>query len=121
MILSEVTYDSNNRYRVGYTCHGCGKRIADNRFEFCPFCGVGFMKVGRPERIEIDQADVCALIAFAITNGGFEKSGLAYMNDGQYYKVERPDGCGMVWAAWKKEILEETRKDRKAKEKGGKA
>ena len=89
----------------------------------CPHCGVKFVKRGSPEKLELDEGDICGLIAIAITNGGFAEAGRRYMNDGKHYQVEGPGGMGMVWAAWKKETQEKTRKEReaKAKEKGGAA
>jgi len=121
MILSEVKYDSNGRYELHYVCHSCGRAIPNNRFEYCPHCGVKFVKSGRPEKLELDEGDICGLIAIAITNGGFNESGRHYMNDGKHYEVEGPGGMGMLWAAWKKETQEKTWKEReaKAKEKGG--
>ena len=41
--------------------------------------------------------------AIAITNGGFNKSGINYMKDVKHYSVEGPGNCGMVWASWNKE------------------
>lgn len=123
MILSEVTYESNARYELRYTCHSCGREIPDNRFEHCPYCGVKFEKSGHPEKLDLDEGDICGLIAIAITNGGFNESGRHYMNDGKSYKVEGPGGLGMVWASWKKKTQEKAWKEReaKAKEKGGEA
>lgn len=114
MNLWEVEYDSNNGYSVVYACRSCGRKIQDNRFEFCPHCGVKLLKDGKPELLRLDEGDICGLIAFAITNGGFKESGLNYMRDGKHYKVEGPGRMGMVWAAWKKEKMEERKEEREA-------
>ena len=103
MILSKVTFDSNRGYEVFYSCHSCGKGIQDNRFEYCPSCGVKFVKCGHPEKLALDEGDICGLIAIAITNGGFNDSGLKFMQDGKRYKVEGPGHMGMVWASWEKD------------------
>ena len=119
MILSKVTFDSNNRYEPTYFCHSCGKHIQDNRFEYCPSCGVKFIKIGRPEKLELDVGDICGIIAFAIQMGGFNETWTQFRNDGKYYKVERPGNMGMVWAAWKKETQEKKQIERENKCNGG--
>ena len=121
MILSEVKYDHNREYELRYSCHSCGRIIPDNRFEFCPYCGVKLVKSGHPEKLKLDEGDICGLIALAITNGGFNESGRSYMIDGKSYKVEGPGHCGEIWASWRKGTLEETRKERENAErmKGG--
>lgn len=103
MILSEVKYDHNGRYELRYSCHSCRGLIPDNRFKYCPNCGVKLVKDGHPESLTLDEGDICGLIAIAITNGGFNKSGINYMKDGKHYSVEGPGNCGMVWASWNKE------------------
>ena len=119
MILSEVTYDSNTSYGLTYICHSCEKEILNNRFEYCPHCGAKLIKEGRPEKLELDEGDICGLIAITITNGGFKESGRHYMNDGKHYRVEGPGSMGMVWAAWNKKTQEKARKEREAKVEGG--
>ncbi len=116
MILSKVKYNSNDGYELVYTCHGCGKEIPDNRFLYCPHCGVKFLKDGRPEKLKLDEGDICGLIALAIVHGGFERAGREGMKDGKFYKVEGPGRCGMVWAAWSKETRDKVQKERVAKE-----
>lgn len=116
MILSEVTYESNAGYELRYICHSCEKTIPNNRFEFCPFCGVKLNKTGRPEKLELNEGDICGLIAITITNGGFEEKGLSYMSDGKNYKIEGPGCFGEVWASWKKTTLENKRKERESLE-----
>ena len=103
MILSKVKFDSNSGYEVFYSCHVCGKAIPDNRFEYCPSCGVKFVKIGRPGKLELDEGDICGLIAFAIQTGGFNEDWSKFRNAGKYYKVEGPGRMGMVWASWEKD------------------
>lgn len=118
MILSEVKYDSVGRYELTYICHSCEKEIPDNRFEHCPYCGVKLIKKGRPEKLELDEGDICALIAIAITNGGFGESGLNFMQDGKAISYEGPGKMGMVWATWSRKRQNQAQKERE-KQKGG--
>ena len=119
MILSEVTYGSNAEYEVHYVCHGCGRAIPDNSFEYCPHCGVKFVKSGHPEKLELDEGDICGLIAIAITNGGFGESGRNFMQDGKAFSYENPETrCGMVWASWSRKRQNQAQKERE-KQKGG--
>lgn len=119
MILSEVKYDSNCRYSLAYICHSCEKEIPDNRFEHCPYCGVKLIKKGCPEKIELDEGDICGLIAIAITNGGFGESGRNFMQDGKAFSYENPETrCGMIWASWSRERQNQAQKERE-KQKGG--
>lgn len=118
MILSEVIYDDNDRYIPVYTCHNCEKKIPDNRFEHCPYCGVKLIKEGRPEKIELDVDDICGLIAIAITNGGFGESGRNFMQDGKVMSYENPETkIGMFWASWSREKQNQAQKERE-KQKG---
>lgn len=112
MILSEVTFNSNAEYKVAYCCHGCGKKIPDNRFEYCPYCGAELAKNGRPGTVTANPDDVCALIAFAIDHGGFDKAWNSYMNDGKSIKYEGPGQMGEVWASWMREKMERAREER---------
>lgn len=120
MILSEVTYDSNARYGLVYICHSCEKKIPDNRFEYCPYCGAKLIKEGRPEKMELDEGDICGLIAIAITNGGFGESGRNFMQDGKSISYEDPGKrFGMVFASWSRGKQNDAQKDReKENEKG---
>ena len=119
MILTKVTYDSNVRYELTYICHNCEKEIPDNRFEYCPYCGVKLIKDGRPENLELDESDICGLIALAITNGGFEKSGREFMQHGKTIEYEFPENHGgMMWASWSRKRQNQMQKERE-KQKGG--
>ena len=121
MILSKVTYDSNARYELVYICHNCEKEIPDNRFEHCPYCGVKLIKEGHPEKMELDESDICGLIAIAITNGGFGESGRNFMQDGKAISYEDPGKrYGMVWASWSRKRQNQAQKERE-KQKGGAA
>jgi len=119
MILSEVKYDSVGRYGLTYICHSCEKEILDNRFEYCPYCGVKLIKKGRPEKIELDEGDICGLIAIAITIGGFGESGRNFMQDGKVISYKNPETrCGMIWASWSRKRQNQAQKER-GKQKGG--
>jgi len=102
MIVSEVTYNTNHKYEVKYICHSCGNEIRDNRYVYCPHCGVKFEKSGHPERLDLDEGYICGLIALAIVNGGFCENGQAFINKGKYLREEGPFGVGEVWAGWRK-------------------
>lgn len=119
MILSEVSYDSNGNYRPTYICHSCEKEIPDNRYEYCPYCGVKLIKKGCPGKIELDEGDICGLIAIAITNGGFGESGRNFMQDGKAISYEDPAmRFGMTWASWSRKRQDQAQKERE-KQKGG--
>ena len=121
MILSEVKYDSIGRYELVYICHSCEKEIPNNRFEYCPYCGVKFIKKSCPEMIELDEGDICGLIAIAITNGAFGESGRNFMQDGKVISYEDPGKrYGMIWASWSRKKQNQAQKEREKQEGGAK-
>lgn len=121
MILSEVKYDSGAGYTPVYICHNCEKEIPNNRFEYCPYCGVKLIKEGCPGKIEPDEGDICGLIAVAITNGGFGESGRNFMQDGKVISYEDPGKrYGMIWASWSRKKYNQAQKEREKQEGGAK-
>lgn len=103
MILAEVEYERPyGGYKLRYTCHSCGKVVPDNRFVHCPYCGVEFVKYGHPEHLDLNQGDICGLIALAIISGGFGEKGVEFINKGKYQRYEGPGTMGEMYAGWKK-------------------
>lgn len=104
MKLVGVKYDLG-RYEIAYVCRECGKPVK-GAWKFCPNCSRQLVKDGRPDVINLDDGQICGLIALGIKNGAFLKNGLDFINKGANVAYEGPGHMGMMWADWQLERLE---------------
>lgn len=109
MILNEVKYDNGRGYELTYLCQACEKEIGGVGYGYCPYCGAKLDNDGQPGHLELDEGDICGLIALAVANGGFKPSGIKYIKDGASCAYEYENGSGMIFASWSRKRQMQTR------------